>query len=144
MPFIVVEAAKSFAASFIDDFSVTCISLITSITPLGTHDNLVASILTSGELTYYENKFVGIQFDVNDALSVSFNSDESEKNVRAAVAVGATAGTKSTTTMEQDSIQIAYTTGGATIGITQVEVDNADYTAGKNETQSVISLGISF
>jgi hypothetical protein len=100
--------------------------------------------ITSGELTYYENKFVGIQFDVNDALSVSFNSDESEKNVRAAVATGATAGTKSTTTMEQDSIQIAYTTGGATIGITQVEVDNSDYTLGREENQTVISLGISF
>lgn len=98
----------------------------------------------SGELTYYENKFVGIQFDVNDALSVSFNSDESEKNVRSAVAVGATAGTKTTTSMEQDSIQIAYTTGGATIGITQVEVDNSDYTLGREENQTVISLGISF
>ena len=45
--------------------------------------------VASGELTYYENKFMGIQFDVNDALSVSYNVDESDKNVRAAVAVGA-------------------------------------------------------
>ena len=28
-------------------------------------------------------------------------------------------------------LQLAYTTGGATIGIAQVEVDNSDYTAGK-------------
>ena len=46
--------------------------------------------------------------------------------------------------MEQKSIQLAYTTGGATIGITQAEVSNADYTAGKEEAQTVISLGISF
>ena len=46
--------------------------------------------------------------------------------------------------MEQKSLQLAYTTGGATIGIAQVEVDNADYSAGKNETQSVVSLAISF
>ena len=33
--------------------------------------------------------------------------------------------------MEQESIQLAYTIGGATLGIADVEVDNADYTAGK-------------
>ena len=96
------------------------------------------------ETVYYENKFYGIQFDVNDQLSVSYNIDESEQNTRAAVAAAATAGTKTVVAMEQETLQIAYTVGGATIGIADIEVDNADYTAGKKETQSVISLGISF
>ena len=96
------------------------------------------------ETVYYENKFYGIQFDVNDALSVSYNVDESAQNTRVAVAQAATTGTKTVTTMEQDSIMLAYTVGGATIGITDVEVDNADYTAGKVENQTIISLGISF
>jgi len=96
------------------------------------------------ETIYYENKFYGVQFDVNDNLSVSYNNDESEKNTRAAVAVAATAGTKTIVAMEQESIQLAYTIGGATIGIADVEVDNADYTAGKTESQTVVSLAISF
>jgi hypothetical protein len=96
------------------------------------------------ETVYYENKFYGIQFDVNDQLSVSYNVDESEQNTRTAVAVAATAGTKTVTAMEQETLQLAYTVGGATIGIADIEVDNADYTAGKKETMSVISLGISF
>lgn len=96
------------------------------------------------ETIYYEHKFYGIQFDVNDQLSVSYNVDESEKNTRAAVAVAATAGTKTVTAMEQETLQLAYTVGGATIGIADIEVDNADYTPGKKETMSVISLGISF
>ncbi len=100
--------------------------------------------VASGELTYYENKFMGIQFDVNDQLSISYNVDESDKNVRAAVADGASAGTKTTTSMEQKSVQLAYTTGGATIGIAQAEVDNSDYTAGKEENQTIISLAIAF
>ena len=100
--------------------------------------------VASGEITYYENTFMGIQFDVNDAVSVSYNVDESDKNARSAVAVAATAGTKTVTSMEQKSIQLAYTTGGATIGIAQAEVSNADYTAGKEEDQTVISLAISF
>ena len=96
------------------------------------------------ETVYYENKFYGIQFDVNDQLSVSYNQDESEQNTRAAVAAAATAGTKTVVAMEQETLQLAYTVGGATIGIADVEVTNADYTAGKAETQSVISLAISF
>ena len=46
--------------------------------------------------------------------------------------------------MEQKSLQAAYTIGGATLGVAQVEVDNSDYTAGKSETQSVVSLAIAF
>ena len=100
--------------------------------------------VANGEVTYYENRFMGIQFDVNDSLSVSYNVDESSKNARAAVAVAATAGTKTETEMEQKSVQLAYTTGGATIGIAQAEVDNSDYTAGKQENQTVISLAVAF
>jgi hypothetical protein len=100
--------------------------------------------VASGEITYYENKFMGIQFDVNDSLSLSYNVDQSNKNVRAAVAVGATAGTKTENEMEQKSIQVAYTTGGATIGIAQAEVSNSDYTAGKGENQTIVSLAVAF
>jgi len=100
--------------------------------------------VASGEVTYYENKFMGIQFDVNDSLSVSYNVDESNKATRGAVAVGATVGTKTEVEMEQKSVQLAYTTGGATIGIAQAEVDNSDYTAGKQENQTVVSLAVAF
>ncbi len=96
------------------------------------------------ETIYYENKFYGVQFDVNDSLSVSYNNDESEKNTRTAVAVAATVGTKAIVAMEQETLQLAYTIGGATLGIADIEVDNADYTAGKTESQTVISLAISF
>ena len=100
--------------------------------------------VASGEITYYENRSMGIQFDINDALSISYNEDQSEKNARAAVAGAATKGTKTVVEMEQQTMQLAYTTGGATLGVAIAEVDNADYTVGKKETQNVISLGISF
>ncbi len=96
------------------------------------------------ETIYYENKFYGIQFDVNENVSVSYNVDESEQTTRTAVADTATAGTSAMIAMEQETLQLAYTIGGATIGIADIEVDNADYTTGKTETQTVISLGISF
>jgi hypothetical protein len=100
--------------------------------------------VASGEIAYYETKGYGIQFDVNDALSVSYNKDSSNKVQRVAVKAAATAGTTTETDMEQTSLQLAYTTGGATIGIAQVEVDNSDYATSKDEAQTVITLGISF
>ena len=100
--------------------------------------------VASGEITYYENNMMGIQFDVNDSLSVSYNVDESNKNARATVAAGATAGTKTEVEMEQKTIQLAYTTGGATIGLAQAEVSNSDYTEGKDENQTIVSLAIAF
>ena len=53
--------------------------------------------IASGELAYYEGKKWGIQYDVSDAVSLSYNMDKSEKIVRVAVAVGATAGTRTQT-----------------------------------------------
>jgi hypothetical protein len=58
----------------------------------------------SGELKYYENRFYGIQFDVNDALSISYNVDESESNQRVEVGTGASAGTVTEVEMEQKNI----------------------------------------
>ena len=46
--------------------------------------------------------------------------------------------------MEQESVQVAYTTGGMTIGLTQAEVTNSDYTSGKDEAQIMIDIAISF
>ena len=100
--------------------------------------------VASNEVTYYENKYMGIQFDVNDQLSVSYNVDESNRNARAKVAAGETAGTTTEVEMEQKSIQLAYTTGGATIGIHQADVANSDYTAGKDEKQTIVSLAVAF
>jgi len=92
----------------------------------------------------YENKYVGAQFDINDNVSVSYNEDESTRSTRNAIVAGATTSTTTDVAMEQTSLQLAYTIGGATIGIADVEVTNADYTTGKTETQTVISLGVSF
>ena len=100
--------------------------------------------VASGELTYYENKFYGAQFEVNDQLSISYNEDLSDRNTRNAPTIGAGLTSVSTLEMKQKSYQVAYTTGGATIGLTHLEVDNADYTAGKNESNNIVSLAISF
>lgn len=99
--------------------------------------------VASGEIAYYENKSWGVQFAVNENLNVSYNYDESAKNQRVAVANTATKGTKTITTSEQDTWQIAYTMGGMTVGYSMAEVSNADYGTGV-ENVNILSIAMSF
>jgi outer membrane protein OmpU len=99
---------------------------------------------TTGFTTVYEKEYAGIQFDVNDALSVSYAVEDLERRVRSAIAAGDTTTTKTTVVNELESLQVAYTTGGMTLGIAQIEEDNADFTAGRKATNTIASVAIAF
>ena len=72
----------------------------------------------------------GITFNVNDDLSVGYGHTESNQEGGANDA-------------EADSLQAAYTMGGATFRIAQVDVDNQTY--GTTDLKStIISLGLAF
>jgi len=47
-------------------------------------------------------------------------------------------------TAEADSIQAAYTMGGATIRIAEVDVENQTYTAASDYEATILSLGLAF
>ncbi len=82
----------------------------------------------------YENTSYGITFNVNDDLSIGYNHTESDETGQ------------SLATAEADSIQAAYTMGGATFSIAEVEVENSGYqTAAANDKEgTVIKLGLAF
>ena len=80
--------------------------------------------------TGYENTSYGITFSVNDDLSVGFGHVESNQE-------------GGSNDAEADSIQAAYTMGGATIRIAQVDVENQTY--GTTDLKStILSLGLAF
>ena len=95
-------------------------------------------------VTQYENTAYGIEFAVNDALSVSFNNEKSEATTDVAIAATASSGTKTTVESEMESIQVAYIFGGATLGVHIVDVGNADYVANKDEKKSVFVIAMDF
>jgi hypothetical protein len=84
--------------------------------------------------TDYENIAYGISFSVNDDLSISYNHTESDE-------VG-----QSKDDPEADSIQAAYTMGGASIRIAEVTVDNQTYSsaASADTSATIISLSLAF
>jgi outer membrane protein OmpU len=84
--------------------------------------------------TKYENTSYGITFNVNDDLSIGYTHIESDVS------------TTTNVTAEADSIQAAYTMGGATIRIAEVDVENQAYStaAGTDVEATIISLGLAF
>jgi hypothetical protein len=91
---------------------------------------------------YYANKGYSIGFAVNDNLSVSFTEEESEKNVKQKSVAEAT--TRSDVTMEIQTIDIAYTVGGATFSVSSSEGTNDSYTSGDDTNEHIFAMSLAF
>ena len=92
----------------------------------------------------YENTAYGIEFAVNDSLSVSYNEEKSEASTKVAIAAGAASNTNTKVESEMEVIQVAYIFGGATLGVHLVDVGNADYTANKEEKKTIFTIAMDF
>jgi hypothetical protein len=86
----------------------------------------------TGNTTYtgYENTSYGITFNVNDDFSVGYGHTESDQEGGANDA-------------EADAFQAAYTMGGATFRIAEVDVENQTYGT-TDYSSTIISLGLAF
>jgi len=82
--------------------------------------------------TNYENTSYGITFSVNDDLSIGYGHVESDRS--------STTGVSS----EADSFQVAYTMGGASFRIAEVQADNIGYVATDDRDATIISMGLAF
>jgi hypothetical protein len=98
----------------------------------------------NGAITGYENRSLGIEMAVNDALSISYTDEESERFTNVAIVNAAAGGVKTKVTAEMETFQVAYIFGGATVGLAVVDVENADYTALKEEKKTIFSLAMDF
>jgi len=85
----------------------------------------------SSGATKYENDGYGVTFNVNDDLSIGYNSYDSEQS--------------NTTNVETNasSVQIAYTMGGASFRLAEASVDNKTYTTGAANSRDATTLSVS-
>jgi len=81
----------------------------------------------------YDNTMYSVTFNVNDDLSIGYAHVESDKE-------------GNSNNPEADSIQAAYTMGGATFRIAEVNVDNQSYSSATTADldATIISLGLAF
>ena len=110
---------------------------------LGYYEGGYNDATSTSETIIYEKEGYSLQFDATDELSFSFSNEEIDQGTRAAVANGSAAGTKTHVVNEMDSIQIAYTTGGISLGLTKIEESNVDF-GSTSDDKTVLSVGISF
>jgi outer membrane protein OmpU len=85
---------------------------------------------------YYENTGYSLGYAVNDALSVSYTREESEANYL----------TSSTTNydIEMDSVQIAYSLGGATLSLARADYENVGYANNSDAEETIIAMSFAF
>ena len=102
-----------------------------SYTAFATASTGVGNVVESVEATKYS-----IAFNVNDALSVSYENEESNPDHTTAATVDYT--------MEATGIQAAYTVGGMTLAVAMNEFSNAQYTDKYDISDTVFSVAMAF
>lgn len=103
-----------------------------------------ADTATASNAEQYLTTGMGIEFAVNDNLSVSYQVEQNERNDKTLAANGGTTYVDNKVEAEADIFQIAYNIGGATLGIFHVDTDNSDYVTGKEENKTVFSAIMAF
>jgi len=97
---------------------------------------------TATDVAGYRNIAYGVSFNVSDDLSLSWGKNESKKGFVSQNANGG-AGTQLS---DAESLQAAWTMGGASFKIAQTQVDNAEYTSGtaSDRDGTTIALSLAF
>jgi hypothetical protein len=100
---------------------------------------------STGQVQKYDNTQYGIQFAVNENLTVSATKDKSERQTMAHIADGAV-GTSVKTKVEADvdTLAVAYNIGGATLAVSKMESSNAGYTVNKEVDATLVTLKMAF
>tara|TARA_B100000886_G_C20421530_1_gene491819 strand:- start:1548 stop:2642 length:1095 start_codon:yes stop_codon:yes gene_type:complete len=91
----------------------------------------------------YESDGLGVEFAVNDQLSISYTTEDFTR-VHKTFTQGETTNKRNSVTSEQTTIMAAYNIGGATLGVSLIDTDNSDYTAAREETKTIFSLALEF
>ena len=102
-----------------------------------------ATLGSDGSVNYTTDQY-GIQFAVNDNLTVSYSEEKSTKRTSSELGVASARTAATEIDMDIQHIQAAYVIGGATVGIAIADADNADYSAGKQEKTTTFSIAMAF
>ena len=92
---------------------------------------------TAGAVEYYQNNILGISFNINDNLSISYGEVESTKHLQGSGT------TDKRIEMDAESIQIAYTMGGMSLKIADGEVNNASYSSASSADHNGTTVALS-
>jgi hypothetical protein len=90
--------------------------------------------LTTSDNVNYKDLAIGLVYNVNDALAVSYNRYESARHADATV----------NPEQEITAINVGYTVGGMTIGLQDAETDNANWVVDAKDDSRTIGISVAF
>jgi len=85
---------------------------------------------------FFENTGYSIGYAVNDQVRVSYTREKNERNFITS--------TTQNFDITQDSYQIAYNIGGATLSLVRHETDNAAYTNNSDQSETLVAIAMAF
>ena len=97
---------------------------------------LLSSSATGSSVEYYENTGYSIGYAVNDELSVSYTRETSEANQAHS--------SNTTYDIEMDSVQFAYSLGGATLSVARADYENVGYAQNADATETIVAMTFAF
>ena len=84
----------------------------------------------------YTTRKGSVAYNVNDNLSISFEREESERELIAQDSLS--------NDLQADAIQAAYTMGGMTLALSHGEIENAAYTVANDTKQTLLAITLAF
>ena len=99
---------------------------------------------TTAKIQHYENEAYSIGFAVNENMSISFTEETSTQKNNTTKAAGKYSKTRSDVEMEITTIDVSYTVGGATLGLSNSEHSNDSYTSGDDTTETIVAISLAF
>ena len=88
----------------------------------------------NGTKLFYKDDVIGIAYAVNDDFAISYNQYTSVKHANAGTQIE----------QETESINIAYTVGGLTLGFADAKTSNAAYSSGSDDDTRTLSIKTAF
>ena len=112
---------------------------------VGAGRTLIAPNMTdAAQVQLYENTYYGVQFAVNENMTISATKEKSERTTRALIVATAASSVKTKIEADVDTYAIAYNIGGATLAVTKSEASNAGYTSNKEVDLTLVTLKMAF
>ena len=97
------------------------------------HNEGEAGTAATTDAIFYKDTIIGIAYAINDDLSISYNTYESQRHNSDAANLR----------QETDAISIGYAIGGMTIGFQEASTDNKSWATGTDDTRTV-SVKVAF
>jgi len=87
-----------------------------------------------GTKEFYKDDVIGIAYAINDDFAISYNQYTSVKHANAGADIE----------QETESLNIAYTVGGLTLGFADAKTSNAAYSSGSDDDTRTLSIKTAF